>query len=201
MPADHGPDRKCVSKVLDGGTTRPSPPETGRVYQLQERVVDVLIEQSRADAGNKEALGPAAFHEPIAAPAVACKRSNSRRMERYLPGLAEFRLSDHQDSARAVDVAIVERDRFTDTQAGNGDQSQQGLVRRCPERRAQGIGGSQQRGDVTGRVHVRRGPNLSVWQVAQRWDLVERIERMKVFRETADLDEPLAPPIGGCPSR
>src|SRR5215510_2129505 len=43
---------------------------------------------------------------------------------RDLPGLAELCLPDHEDATQAVDIAIIERDRFADTQTWQRGQQE-----------------------------------------------------------------------------
>jgi hypothetical protein len=54
-------------------------------------------------------------------------------MQRQLPGLAELAVAHHDQCAAQVDVAAVERDRFTDAHPGGGQQPDQGGVGGRPQ--------------------------------------------------------------------
>jgi hypothetical protein len=100
----------------------------------------VLVEQSRARARDEEARRRSTRTAPIPIAAISLEGLHGRGVNRDLARLAELGLPDHQDTATVFEIAIVERDRFSDSHAGDREQAKQRLVRRLPEGRAQGVG-------------------------------------------------------------
>jgi hypothetical protein len=57
-------------------------------------------------------------------------------MQNQFSGLAELAVTDQQPPRGRVEVAAVERDRFTDPDPGHRQQPDQRRERRLPQRRA-----------------------------------------------------------------
>ena len=131
----------------------------------------------------------------LAAAGSGAARSTVRRVQGQFAGLAELAVPHHQPPGGEVDVAAVERDRFTDPHSGDRQQPDQGGERGPPQRGAQRAGGGDQRGDVGVGIQVRAGPQRPLRQQIRGGHLVRRVERVQVGGEAAHRRQPVGPPV------
>src|SRR2546426_616691 len=127
--------------------------------------------------------------------AVPRKRLFGGRVNRYQPRLAELTATNSQQPLLQIDVLPLERDRFTDPYAGDGEQSEQAVVGPSPHtvHRWQLLGSFQQLLDLLLAIEVRSATSRSIWQQTVRWYLGTRIGGAAVSRETTHEAEPAGP--------
>jgi hypothetical protein len=144
-----------MAQVVNG---RPRSPraEASRIDETQERLVDIVVDQALADRRDEEGRRASVRKETIAIAAISLECVDRGRVERDLARLAELGPPDDEHSTPAIDVALVERDRLTDAHACDREQREQRPVRGDPDRRDERASGAQKRGEILGRVHVRR---------------------------------------------
>lgn len=102
-----------------------------------------------------------------------------------------LRFADSEHTLSQVDVAAGQAQSLPDPHPGDGEQPQQRLVRRGPERIGQPTGRAQQPADVPRRPQIRGGS----WGVSGPdpgwWHLHGRVDRLQVLREAARDAEPV----------
>jgi hypothetical protein len=69
-------------------------------------------------------------------------------VQRHQPRAAELRLPDRDHAGGQVDILSLKRDRLADPHARDGEQTEQRLVGRCPQQRAQRSGRPEQSADL-----------------------------------------------------
>lgn len=95
-----------------------------------------------------------------------------------------------------VDVVAVETDRFPDPQPGTGQQLDQHLERRRPQRRAQPGSGGHHREDLLLAAEIRGRAGLVAGQQLEQRYFADGIERVQVAREPAHRSQPPRQVVG-----
>src|SRR6266536_1229431 len=124
---------------------------------LPERLAYAAAVEGRAGAGEEEGARAGPGAQAVAYGGVAAQRVCGGRVQRHQPGAVELRLTDRDDARPEVDVLALERNRLADSHADGGEQPEQRLVGRRPQRRAERSGALQQPADVAVRPQVGGG--------------------------------------------
>ena len=118
---------------------------------------------------------------------VSC-RGTSRDLPNLLPRMTRSRCPVH--------VLPVEADGLPDSQAGDRQQPEEGLVGRGSEWGTQPLGCAHEPRNILLRVQVGcDAPNLA-WQEIGRRDFCTRVDRPEILGEATDEAELLGPPSG-----
>ena len=114
-------------------------------------------------------------------------------MQRHQPLPAKLRVCDRDHARGQVDVLSLKRDCLPDPHARDGEQAQQRLVARRPDRRAKHSGCLKQSTDLLLRPQVGGGPALAGAEHIARWHLGLGIDRLHVERKRPCRAQPLRP--------
>ena len=127
---------------------------------------------------------------PVTALPIAPQRGHGRRVQEQPPRLAELRIQNNQRRGIEVDVVVVEAACFALAHAGHGEQSDQRLPGRRPQRWAQPTGGVDERADLAGRIQMRRDPAPMVRQRVLGRDLAVVVQGLVVAGEDPHRHQP-----------
>ena len=134
IPAQQGPDGKGVSELVDSWPVRSVEADAGGSTR-PERRADDSVDQAPGGEGDEERRVLGLGHQLIAQRVVLPQRVHDAGVQRDQPGLAELGLADQQHALGPVDVVAVELDRLADAKAASGEQPDQRVVGRRPQRR------------------------------------------------------------------
>ena len=198
MPPDQGVDGKAVSQIMYP-RAHCSGADADGDGDLPERLVYAAAGEGRADAGEEEGPRARSRAQPVTLGGVAAQRLGGRRVQRHQPGAVELRLPDHDDTGHQVDVVALQTNRLPKAQPRGSEQSEQRLVSRRPQRRAQRPRCFQQSTDTAGRPQVGGRAVAARREHTGRWHLGRRVDRLQVLRKSAGDGEALRPVLGLCP--
>ena len=169
--------------------------------ELPERLVHAAAGQARADTGQEERPGSGSGTQPVPLGGVVAQRFRARRVQRHQPGTVELRVADRDDTGGDVDVVAAQADRFAQPHPGHGEQPEQRLVCRRPQRWAQRPGRFQQPTDVAGRPQVGGRAVPRGGEHPGRWHPGRRVDRAQIACEPARDGQSLGPVVGLGPFR
>jgi len=115
-------------------------------------------------------------------------------VQRHLARLAELAVDHGQQLGVEVDLAFVQPDGLTDSQAADGEQADQCLVGGGLQRRREHSGRVHQRLDLGRGVQVRRPLSVADRQQIGGRDLAGRIEGLEMPGEATHHRQPTLPP-------
>lgn len=126
---------------------------------------------------------------------IVCEHLASGRMHRDQPIFTELGAADRQYAGLQIDVFELEIARFTQTESGYGEQTEEAIVDSGQQRTAFTViacEGNMERGvqelfDLSFRIQVRPRPLCRERQQACRRDLRARIRRAAITCELADV--------------
>jgi len=121
-------------------------------------------------------------------------------MQREPAVFTELGIVDLQLAGAQVDIAPVERDRFSHSHAGAAQEAEQGLVGCSSQGRPQGSGGPHQAGDVRRRVQIGSAPLPPAGDQLQGGHLDRGVDALQVAGKAAHRAEPIRPAARGRPS-
>jgi len=171
--------------------------------QRGEGLADVVVQQPGSRGGYQQRAADRTRELLVTQPPVALQRRHRARVQRDLPPLTELGRSHDEQSGLGVEVLVIEPDDLTDAHPGDGEQADQRLDRRGPQRGPQPLGLGQQRRDVGVGVQVGHRAAAPGGQQSDRRDLGGRVERAQVGGETTDyrhaVPQPAWTATGGQP--
>jgi hypothetical protein len=186
-----GGDGEAMPQIVQPG---PAPPrrdgDPGQIDQAGEGAREVVDVQAGAAGADEETRRAAVRAPPVTVLPIVPQRRHGRRMQEQPPRLAELRIQNNQRRGIEVDVIVVEAAGFALAHAGDGEQSDQRLPGRRPQRWAQPTGGVDERADLAGRIQMRRDPAPMVRQRVLGRDLAVGVQGLVVAGEDPYRHQP-----------
>jgi len=107
-----------MTQVVQARPMTESAPNPAETDQAQEHVMEVLMDDPRADARDEETRRAAAWVQTIPHLDVVVECGDRGAVDRHLAGLPELGVAQGQERLTPVDVLLVEPERLPDAHAG-----------------------------------------------------------------------------------